>query len=485
MATVAAGLKYAVRLRVVLKYVGLLSLVLALLTLVPGLVALLLGEVSAALRFALLSVGLLAFGGASLWLPAPASVQINEGMVVVAILYLLTPLIMTYPLMAAGLPFVDALFEAISGITTTGLSTLSSPAILPDSLLFLRAWLQWFGGLGIVVLSLAQLVEPGMVAKGLAVTEAESEDLVGGMRAHARRVLKIYLLLTATGLLGAWLCGLGGFEGLLYVFAAVSTGGFAPTEAGLASLDVPAQIWISLCCLAGAVPLAQYQLRRARRTRTGALQLWSLLLACLLVTLLLMLTLRLGSGLPWSEVLHHAPLLALAGQTTAGFNTLPLSLLDAGGKLVLIAAMLLGGGVASTAGGIKLWRLLIALTTLRLLLLRTALSRRAVLEPHLAGRRLQPEDIQVAQLLILLFVLLVFLSWVPFVLLGYDPVDALFDVVSAVATVGLSSGVTGPQLPLLLKVVLCVDMLMGRLEIIAWLVLFYPGSWWGRRRSTV
>lgn len=484
VAKLATELTYAVRPMVVLKYVGHLSLVLAALTLVPCLVALLGGEWAAALRFALLIAGLLLLGMAGWQLPAPGMVQINEGMVVVTLMYLLAPLIMTYPLMSAGLPFTDALFEAISGITTTGLSTLPGLSGLPDSLLFLRAWLQWVGGLGIVVLSLAHLVAPGVMAKGLAVTEAESEDLVGGLRAHARRMLRVYLLLTGLGVLGAWLVGLGAFDGVLYVLSAVSTGGFAPQEASLANLGISAQLWISLCCLAGAVPLACYQLRPGGCSDANLAQFRTLLLACLLVTLLVILALRFGRGLPWAQVLHHAPLLAISAQSTAGFNSLPLALLDSGTKLVLIAAMFVGGGLASTAGGIKLWRLLIAVTAVRWLLLRTALARHAVLEPHLAGRHLEPEEIQGALLLILLFVLVVLLSWAPFVLLGYDPVDALFDVVSAMGTVGLSTGVTSQQLPTLLKVVLGMDMLMGRLEIIAWLILVYPGSWWGRRRGT-
>ena len=77
--------------------------------------------------------------------------------------------------------------------------------------------------------------------------------------------------------------------------------------------------------------------------------------------------------------------------------------------------------------------------------------------------------------------LTVLLSWLPFLVLGHAPMASLFEVVSAVGTVGLSAGVTGPDLHPLLKGILCIDMLMGRLEIIAWLVMLYPGTWFGRR----
>jgi len=164
---------------------------------------------------------------------------------------------------------------------------------------------------------------------------------------------------------------------------------------------------------------------------------------------------------------------------------MPCDQLDAGSKLVLIFSMLVGGGVGSTAGGFKVLRLLIAASMFRLILLRTCLPKHAVLEPRMAGRRLQNDEVHASLLLILLFVMIVGLSWLLFVAAGYNPLDSLFDVVSATGTAGLSVGVTSVALPGYLKGVLCVDMLMGRLEIIAWLVMLYPGTWFGRRMEGV
>lgn len=152
---------------------------------------------------------------------------------------------------------------------------------------------------------------------------------------------------------------------------------------------------------------------------------------------------------------------------------MPCVQLDAASKLVPIFSMLIGGGEGSTAGGFKMLRLLIAASILRLVLLRTCLPKHAVIEPRLAGLRLQNEEIQAALLLIVLFFAGVTLSWLPFVALGYSPLDTLFEVVSATATAGLSVGLTSADLPAPLKAILCVDMLMGRLEIIAWKVIYY------------
>lgn len=483
----ANELRYAVRFGVVLKYFGQLCLVLAVLTLVPLAVSLVFGDRTAAWRHVLV-IGALALAGTVFSRrPAPTGVQPNEGLVIVTGMFLIAPLVASYPLMASGMHFIDALFEAVSAITTTGLSTRASVAEVSPAFLFTRAWMQWYGGLGFVVLSLALVTRPGLVAKGLAASETHAEDdLVGGTRAHARRVLAVYLSLTAIGIAGAWLTGVGPLEAVLYVLAAVSTGGFAPADGSLAALGGQAQTWIMLLCLAGAIPLTLYYrvFRQRQFVAVDLLQLLGVAVAALASTVLLTASMHLVNGLPWGQAVHHAPLLAFSAQTTAGFSAMSPGHLDADSKLVLIFSMLLGGGVGSTAGGFKLLRLLIALTVLRLIVRRACVPRHAVIEPSLAGRSLQADEIQEALLIVLLFVAVVALSCVPFVALGYAPIDALFEVVSAVGTVGLSVGVTSATMPLALKGVLCADMLLGRLEILVWLIVFYPGTWFGRRMET-
>jgi trk system potassium uptake protein len=479
----ATELRYAVRFRVVLKYFGQMCLVLAVLTFAPFAMSLLFGEIHSGLLYGLVIGGLALLGGSLARLRAPTSVQANEGMVLVALMFLFTPLVMAYPMTGFGLNYFDAFFEAVSGVTTTGLSTLSTLVDAPSAFLFSRAWMQWYGGLGIVVLALALVVQPGLLAKGLAVNEVEAGDLVGGTKAHMRSTLKIYLVLTAVGILGSLLLGLGWFDALLYTFAAVSTGGFAPQDASLATLAWPAQAWITMTCLFGAIPLTLYRpgIRHKWRSSLGVLQLIAIVGAAILTSLLLGACMRLLGGFPWTEVLHQAPLLAVSAQTTAGFSSLSIAELDPGSKLVTIVSMMIGGGAGSTAGGFKILRLLIVLSLLRLIVVRTGLARHAVVEPRLAQHRLLPFEIQDALLLILLFVAVVVVSWLPFVAAGYDPLDALFEVISATGTVGLSTGITDAALPSYLKGILCADMLMGRLELIAWFVLLYPGTWFGRR----
>jgi trk system potassium uptake protein TrkH len=109
------------------------------------------------------------------------------------------------------------------------------------------------------------------------------------------------------------------------------------------------------------------------------------------------------------------------------------------------------------------------------------MPKNAVAEAQLSGRRLETDEIQNALCLVLVFIIFIALSWLAFVAMGHDPLDSLFEVVSAIGTVGLSAGITGPALHPVLKAVLCADMLLGRLEIIAWLILLSPRTWIGKR----
>ena len=482
----AAALSYAVRLRVVLKYFGYLCGLLTVLTLVPLGVSVWSGETHLSGRYAIVTGVLAVLGGLLSRLSAPARVQANEGMVLVALTFLFTPLIMSYPMLAFGPSFIDMFFEAVSGATTTGLSTLTSVENAPTTFLFARSWMQWYGGLGIMAMSLALVAQPSLVTEGLGVTEAESDDLVGSTKAHMRRVLAVYSLLTIIGLASLGLIGVPLFQAVQYTFAAVSTGGFAPHDASLAGLQsATSQISVTALCLLGAIPFTWYHRlsRRQARQSLSLLEPTAIVVSGIVLTIVLGLSMGANQTVSWNQAWYHAPLLAFSAQTTAGFATMDLAELDAFSKLAMIPAMAIGGGIGSTSGGFKILRLLILLRLLQTVIVRTSLPKQAVLDTQLQQRRLGDKEIHDALLLIGLFVIVVIVSWAPFVALGYDPLDSLFEVVSATGTVGLSVGITSIELPTLLKGVLCIDMLLGRLEMLAWLVFVYPGTWLGRRRE--
>ena len=145
--------------------------------------------------------------------------------------------------------------------------------------------------------------------------------------------------------------------------------------------------------------------------------------------------------------------------------------------------MFIGGEVGSTAGGLKVLRLMVLLSVVRLLLQQAAIPPTGRVAATLDGAPLRLAEINMVVTLLMVYLLVILLSWVVFLVSGYAPLDALFDIVSAVATAGLSVGVVSATLEPGLKGLLCLDMLMGRGEVIAFLVMLYPRTWVGRKRG--
>jgi trk system potassium uptake protein TrkH len=478
------ALRYAARPAAVFKYFGQLCTVFGALSAVPMAVALLSADYGAGVRYAVVGAGSVLLGFLLTRLPAPRRLQTNEAMAVSALIFLYSALAACWPAMAAGLSFADAFFETISAVTTTGLTVTAAVADKPAAFLFARAWMQWIGGLGIVVLSLTALIQPGLTAKRLADFEEREGDLVGGTRAFARRILVVYAALTAFGIILLGLLQVGWFNAVLYTFAAVSTGGFAPHAASLSGLGgTGGPSAVILLSVAGALPLVLYYQAALgdRRALAADRQLQGLLVLGLTTAAVLAGFLWLRNGFGWTQAVYHGWLNAFSAQSTAGFSSIAIAELDPGAKLTLIFSMMAGGSAGSTAGGMKVIRLLILMRLIYLTVRRTGMPREAVARARLGGRPLESEEIQNALCLVMTFLIFTALSWLPFVVMGHPPLDALFEVVSAVGTAGLSAGISGPELHPFLKGVLCADMLMGRLEILAWLVLVSPGTWLGNR----
>jgi trk system potassium uptake protein TrkH len=483
-----SAVTYAVRLRVVSKYFGQLALLQALLSFAPLAASLYFREYHLSLSYLAVSALLAAVGLPLARLPEPARVLPSEALVITALAFIATPLVMTIPFTDTGLPFGDALFEAVSAITTTGLSTLATLDHLPQTFLFARAWTQWYGGLGIVVLSLALLAGQGGVARRLIEPETAGEGLASTVRSHAQRVLLVYLALTVLGIVAVWVAGVHSAAGVDHVLAAVSTGGFSSFDtslAGFASGKVTAVIMALSVC--GAIGLPLYY--RAWHAGPGALwrnpELRALVFALTLVVAMLTVLMVLGERVAWPQALRRAAVLGVSAQTTTGFSDSPISALGNASLLVLIVAMMVGGCVGSTAGGVKLLRVLFLLRAAHVAIRRTGATSHAVIEPMLEGRRIEDADLGRALLLMALYCVVVLLSWFTFLAYGYAPMHSLFEVASATATVGLSTGLTSPTLEPTLKAVLGLDMLLGRLEIVALLVTLYPGTWIGNRDESL
>lgn len=487
LADVSRALAQRVRFRVLAGFLARLGLVVILLRCVPVLVSWWKGETALLLEQLLIMavIGVICLPLARI--KAPEEIRANEVMVITALSFFLSALSGALPFTLEGLSAIDAFFESASAITTTGLSAVGDIQRHSTGFLFQRAWMQWYGGLGIAVFSIGlMLLDQGVASRRLAFDDsADSKDILGSGRAHTRKLIVIYCAVTFFAVAVLLLAGENPFSAVTHALSGVSTGGFSIYDRSIGAIgEWHVQLLITLCGMLGAISLPFYYRlgRHGFKELSGNQEFWALLSLSALVVAMLVLFSYWGGSSDWLANAKQAVILGLSAQTTTGFANTDIGALDNASKLILIFAMLVGGSTGSTAGGIKILRFLLVLRMLQLLVIRTALPAHAVLEPRLGDDYLESAEIEKAFLLVLVFIGTVALSWVPFLLAGYAPLDALFEVVSACSTTGLSSGITATDLETGLKIVLIIDMLLGRVEFLVFIVFLYPRTWINLRR---
>lgn len=401
--------------------------------------------------------------------------SMKEALVVAGLAYLVFALAGTVPLLPHVSP-IDAAFESMSGFTTTGLSVVSV-ARLPTSLLFFRSFSQWIGGGGIIVLSLVVLAGSGLAWTRLYGLEFGEDKLVGSVLNTARLVFFVYATLTVLGFVALLVVGVPAFDALCLALCVLSTGGFVtPYGASLgdsANLAVP--LVLTVLMLLGAIGLPLYHLARERglavMTRDPQARLLAVFWLAASMLFWFSFNFDLDSLVP--SIFHAASTI-----TTTGFSlSEPVSWPESD-KLLSIVLMSVGGSAGSTAGGIKLIRFLTALALVRWLLLRRMLPKEARVPLRVGGTVVQGDELIYFFGFIAGYVSVLILVAMVFVFSGYPSIDALFESASAIGTVGLSVGITSPSAPWWIKLLLILEMWIGRLELLPVLVLFYPRTWW-------
>jgi trk system potassium uptake protein TrkH len=352
---------------------------------------------------------------------------------------------------------------------------------LPYSLLFFRSYSQWAGGFGIIVLSLLILTGPGRNAFQLYLSEFGERNLEGSVRLMAREVGFIYLVITTTGYLAYAAAGMGWSDALLNILSTVSTGGFSGHADSFGYYKSPAvQIVAIPFMIMGALSFTTF-LRTVNRD-SGALlrdRQLQLLLALILLYFGLGLAFRASRSVgPLALLFRAASEVTTTGFSIAGYTgpTQDLRLLD-------LLLMVTGGSSGSTAGGIKLFRLILMVKTIRFWILSVLFPEEVRLPIRVGDQIIHERELRMAFAFVGVFALLLSFTAVTLALAGFAPVEALYEAASALGTVGTSSGITSPALAPELKLLLVVNMWAGRLEILPLLLLFYPRLWIERRRS--
>jgi trk system potassium uptake protein TrkH len=468
-----------VDLSVVLKYTGRLMMAISVVLAVPMAMAIVFMEPHTAAVYGLTAV-FVACGGFILVKVLPdGELRWKESLVIAAIIFPFIALLNAFPFaLSTGMSLSDSFFEAVSGITTTGLSV--APAGVGPVFLFARSWLQWVGGIGIVILVLSVLVQPGTSAFRLFSANVGENRIGPNVMATARILVKIYLIITAIAFILLLLSGMPVFDSICHALSAVSTGGFSTGSDSIASFPgffVP--IVIAAGFLMGAINFGLYT--RISGGLNGMKEIISdiqfrYFIVILIIGFLLLLFTMSGS-MPLADALPASAFQAASALSTAGFSTIDIGSLSDSSKAVLTMLMWIGGCAGSTAGGIKIMRLVILFSIVHLVFIRFFLPKEA-LTPLKAGEEvIEPGQVYHIFTYVILYVLVILVSGFVFMLNGIGPGDAFFEVSSALGTVGLSTGITGPGMPDLMKWTLVVDMVLGRIEIIPLCILLFPRTW--------
>jgi len=419
--------------------------------------------------------------GAGLWRlfrpPADVSLSIQEGGIIVLLSWMTVIGFSAWPfVMLSELTFSRALFESMSGWTTTGLTVVDVTRAGPMILLW-RSVMQWAGGAGLAIIMMSAIVGPTGV--GLSSAEGRSAQLVPEVRRSARLVMTIYTVYVLAGMLAYRWAGMSAFDALNHAFAAVSTGGFSTRAESIGHWDSPVieAVSLPLMLLGNLSFVTAWFLWRGKFgivAKNGEVRLLAILIPLAAAVLFLLTSqevyFQLGAklGPEFGKALRVAVFETVAALTTTGFSTVSGMHWNAFGLFLLIPLMLIGGGTCSTAGGIKQFRIYLFCKLFVWEIRRSLLPRTAVIDCSIqeGTHRVAVDDARVRQVAVFVFLYLVtyMLGVMVLCACGHDLGDALFEFASALGTVGLSVGVTSAGMPDAALWAEIFAMFLGRLE---------------------
>ena len=384
--------------------------------------------------------------------------------------------------------FTDAVYEAVSGFTTTGATILPDVEVLPSDIQFWRHFSHWLGGMGIVLLGVAILPLLGLGGMHLYRAEfsgAKSEKLRPRITETAISLWKIYFSLTAAETVALKLAGMTWYEAVCHSMSTLGTGGFSTRTASVAAFQSPVieYIIIVFMALAGTNFTCHYRLWVERRPSGffGDVELRAWVAAIFACTFAIMLSRLAQQAQPWERAFRDSlfqvtSIIATCGFATADFDKwLPFP------QLLLVALMFCGGCTGSTSGGFKVARALLLWRVVGREFLRMV-EKRAVVAVRLGGRAIPETSIQSLLNLVYLALIVNFVSCLLLTATGVEPLTSMSAVAANMFGVGPGLREVGPagnysKLPALAKWVLVGDMIAGRLEFYTLLVIFTPSFW--------
>ena len=431
--------------------------------------------------------------GVLLWLPTrhlSRDLNIRDGFMVTALFWVVLGLFGAIPLwLTPDLPLTpaDAIFESISGLTTTGATVITGLDSLPQSLLFYRQLLQWLGGIGIIVLAVAIL--PMLGIGGMQLYRAESagpskdRKLTPRITSTAKALFGIYLLLTIACAASYFAVGMSIFDAICHAFSTVAIGGFSTHDASLGHYEqnrvlLVSSVFMLLSAVNFGLHFIALQRRNVRvyaRDSETAFFITVIASATIVVCCLLLTTETLG----FEDSLIHGLFQTISIATTTGFTTQDFSMWPLFLPILLLILSFMGGCVGSTGGGMKAMRILLIFRQ-GVRELRQLLHPNAVIPLKLDARRVQTEVISAVWSFFAVYMFCFVLIWLALLATNLDFISAFSAVVATMNNLGPGLGevayhygaVSEPG-----KLILCLAMLIGRLEVFTLLVLLTPAFW--------
>ncbi len=384
--------------------------------------------------------------------------------------------------------YTDAFFEAASGFTTTGATVLANVEVLPEPIQFWRCFSHWLGGLGIVLLVIAVLPlvgHGGMLLYRAEFSGAKSERLRPRVTETAIALWKIYVLLSVAQYAALRLAGLNAFDAICHTFATLGTGGFSTRTASVAGFQSPLVEWIVIVfmLLAGISFVQHHRLFMERKP--GAFvrdfEIRAYVLLAVAATGVIFVSLVWQSGFEPARALRAAAFQVVSIQTTTGFATEDFELWAPLPHVILFGLMYVGGCTGSTAGGLKVARVVLLVRVVAREFKRMV-ERKGVFAVRLGGQAIPEPVIQSLLNLIYLALLVSAVGAVILAAAGVDMLTAGASVVACMFNIGPGFGLVGPSehyghLPAIAKWTLATAMIAGRLEFYTLIVILTPAFW--------
>lgn len=467
----------------------------AVLLLIPFFLAVGYGESGTPLGFGV-TIGVLLALGIPCVIKKPKDTQMSprSGFVIVALSWLLLSIFGAMPFTVSGrIPnYIDALFETISGFTTTGATILKDIEILPKSLMFWRTFTHWIGGMGVLVFVIAVLPKSNPAIVHLLKAEVPGPQfgkLVSKIRFSARILYAIYIVLTLLEMV-LLVCdkSMSFFDAITHTFATAGTGGFSNYNNSIAHFDsLYVEIVITVFMLIFSINFNLFYLilvghvsEALRSEELRALFLIFIGSAAAISISLCVYNVYDTVG----EAVRHASFQTASVLSTTGFSTADFSKWPVFCQTVLIALMFIGGSAGSTAGGLKISRVIIMFKS-ALINIKNACYPRKVMTLKLDKRTVSPELSANINSYFIIYLVIVAVSTILVSVVeysGYNFATFFSAVVSCLNNVGpaiegIGAAENYSAFSWFSKLILSFDMLAGRLEIMPMLLLFYPKAW--------